>query len=70
MLGAPFFLGPGRPASFWKYDPATVARTPVGALTLAFASGNSAAFTYTVDTVTQTKQITRQVFRGPGTVCQ
>jgi len=70
MVGAPFFLGPGKPSTFWKYDSAAIARTPAGALTLTFADGNSAAFTYTVDAVTQTKQITRQVFRAPGTVCR
>lgn len=59
--GAPFFLG--------RFDSTRIVGTQVGSLTLAFANGNSAAFTYTVDAVTQTKQITRQVFRAPGTVC-
>ena len=53
-----------------RSSPADVVRTPVGALTLTFADGNNATFAYTVDAVAQTKQITRQVFRTPGTVCQ
>jgi hypothetical protein len=55
--------------------PANVLRTKVGTLTIVFASGSAAKFTYTVtlpgkDTVLQTKDITRQIFRAPGTVCQ
>jgi hypothetical protein len=30
---------------------------------------NNATFAYTVDSVSQTKAITRQVFRTPGSVC-
>lgn len=58
------------------FDALAVARTPVGALTVSFANGNSASFAYTVtiDTppsaVTQTKQVTREIFRAPGTFCQ
>jgi hypothetical protein len=58
------------------FDSARVARTPVGTLTLTFADGNNATFAYTVTfgnpavTVTQSKQLTRMVFRAPGTICQ
>jgi hypothetical protein len=58
------------------FDPLKVARTPVGTLTLTFGDGNNVAFAYTVTlgippvSVTQTKQLTRLVFRAPGTVCQ
>jgi hypothetical protein len=58
------------------FDPLNVAYTPVGTLTLSFADGNSVTFAYTVTiatprvSVTQTKQLTRLVFRAPGTVCQ
>ena len=57
------------------FDPQAVGRTPVGSLTLTFANGNSARFDYTVTigngaTVTQSKLLTRLVFRTPGTVCQ
>ena len=51
------------------FDPAEVVATPVGTATLTFADGNDAMFAYTVNGVSQTKSITRQVFRAPGTVC-
>ena len=43
--------------------------------TITFTNGNSATFAYTVTLpgsapVTQTKTVTRQVFRTPGTVCR
>ncbi len=50
--------------------PASVGLTSVGSLALTFANGNSATFAYTVNGVTQSKSITRQVFNAPGTVCQ
>ena len=34
------------------------------------ASGNAATFAYVVNGVSQSKAITRQVFRAPGTLCQ
>ncbi len=58
------------------FDPLKVVRTPVGALTLTFGDGDNATFAYTATlgdppvSVTQTKQLTRLVFRAPGTVCQ
>jgi hypothetical protein len=42
----------------------------VGTATFTFTDGNAATFAYTVNGVNQTKAITRQVFRTPGTVCQ
>jgi hypothetical protein len=42
----------------------------VGSATFTFIDGNTATFMYTVDGVTQTKTITRQVLQNPGTVCQ
>jgi hypothetical protein len=53
-----------------------VTRTPVGMATFKFTNGNAGVFTYIVDLgdginkATQSKAITRQVFRPPGTVCQ
>jgi hypothetical protein len=41
----------------------------VGMATITFSDGNNASFAYTVDGVSQTKAITRQVFRPAGTVC-
>jgi hypothetical protein len=51
------------------FDPAQVTRTQVGTMTLTFAHGNRATFAYTVNGVSQSKTITRQVFEAPGTVC-
>ena len=51
------------------FDPAKVVATPVGTATFTFADGNYATFGYTVNGIAQSKPITRQVFRAPGTVC-
>jgi subtilisin family serine protease len=42
----------------------------VGTATFSFANGNAATFSYTVNGVTQSKTITREVFTAPGTTCQ
>jgi hypothetical protein len=60
---------------FNAFDPTKVVTIPSGTATFTFADGNNATFAYTVTgvtpaPVTQTKQITRQVFRAPGTICQ
>jgi hypothetical protein len=65
--------GPAFSAVPW--DPGKVIRTPVGTMTLAFANGSSATFSYTVNTtigpVMQTKTLTRALFVPPaGTLCQ
>ena len=58
------------------FDPGKVTKTPVGLATFKFSNGNAGMFTYVVDLgdgvnkATQSKAITRQVFRPPGTVCQ
>jgi serine protease len=60
----------GPPFNASPFDPAGVTYAAVGNATLAFADGNSATFAYTVDGIAQTKSITRQVFRAPGTLCR
>lgn len=60
--------GPAFNASPW--NPAQVAATQVGTATFAFDDANSGTFSYTVNGVTQSKPITRQVFGTPATVCQ
>jgi hypothetical protein len=60
--------GPAFNAIPW--NPAGVTLTQVGSVTLTFADGNHATFAYTVNAISQTKQITREIFRAPGTVCQ
>ena len=52
------------------FDSAAVRLTAVGTATLTFNDGNTASFVYTVNGVSQTKLIAREVFRVPGTVCQ
>lgn len=51
------------------FDPDNVTRMVVGSAGLAFSDGNHAAFTYDLFGVDQTRAITRQVFRPPGTAC-
>jgi hypothetical protein len=57
------------------FDPSAVTRNAVGSVRLAFRDGNAGSFGYTValaggSPVTESKPITRQVFRPPGTVCR
>jgi hypothetical protein len=60
----------GPPFNAVPFDPALVAGTAVGTVTLSFVDGNNASFDYTVDGVQQIKAITRQVFAPPGNTCQ
>jgi hypothetical protein len=55
-----------RPArrSTLAFDPAQVQRIEVGTGTLAFSDADNGTFSYTVNGISQTKSITRQVF-GP-----
>ncbi len=65
----------GQAFSAVPFDPTKITRTTVGTATFTFANGNAGTFSYNVDLgdgvykATQTKSITRQVFRSPGTVC-
>jgi hypothetical protein len=53
------------------FDPTQVQRATVGSATFMFTDGITGTFSYTVGGVTQTKNITRQLFQPPaGTVCQ
>jgi mono/diheme cytochrome c family protein len=53
-----------------RFDPNAVVATEVGHASFAFADGNDGTFQYVLNGVSQTKAITRQVFRSPGTVCR
>jgi hypothetical protein len=64
------YTGSGPPFNGATFDPSAVVPIPVGTGTLAFADGNNATFTYIVNGVSQSKQITREVFTPPGTTCQ
>jgi len=52
------------------FNPASVTVTPVGTVTFTFSDSNNGTFAYTVNGVSQTKPITRQVFSTPVTVCR
>ena len=52
----------GPPLGSVPFDPAQVQRSAVGSATLTFADGNNGKFAYTVNGISQTKPITRQVF--------
>jgi hypothetical protein len=52
------------------FDPSLVTHKTVGSASVTFADGNNVALTYTLNGVTQTKALTRFVFRERGTVCQ
>lgn len=60
----------GPPFNAVPFDPTRVVATEVGTATFTFKDGNNATFDYTVNDITQSKAITRQVFRSPGSVCQ
>jgi hypothetical protein len=61
VTGPPFYSVP--------FDPSKVVETVVGEATITFVDGNRASFAYTVNGKSQAKEITRQVFNAPGTVC-
>jgi hypothetical protein len=58
--GPPFNASPWVPIGF----------TAVGTMTVTFSNGNAGTLTYTVDGVSVTKQITRQVFSAPLPRCR
>jgi hypothetical protein len=60
--------GPAFNASPWDGNQVIV--TEAGSATFTFSDANNGTFTYTVDGVTQSKPITRQVFGTPVTVCR
>ena len=62
VTGPPFTADP--------FDASTVVETVVGNAKITIIDGNHATYGYTVNGVTQTKNLTRQVFTSPGTVCQ
>jgi hypothetical protein len=60
----------GPPFNAVPFNPANVVATQVGTVNLTFTDGKSGTFNYTVNGITQTKSITRQILVPPGTVCQ
>jgi hypothetical protein len=64
------YTGTGPPFNAVPFDPAKVVGKPVGELRLTFVDGNHATFAYTVDGISQSKPITREIFAAPGTACR
>jgi len=60
----------GPPFDAVPFDPTTVTATPVGTASLSFDNGNDGRFSYALNGTSRTKQITREVFRAPGTTCR
>ncbi len=60
----------GPPFNAEPFDPNAVVRTTVGNATITLSDGNHAKFDYTVNGIAQSKNLTRQVFAPPGTICQ
>jgi len=64
----------GPPFNAVPFRPADVTASPVGSATIRFTDGDSGVLSYTVRlpgaSSAQSKAITREVFRAPGTVCQ
>jgi len=51
------------------FDPSKVALTPVGQATFTFSDANNGTFQYTVNGISQTKSITRQIYAAPVPTC-
>jgi hypothetical protein len=70
VYSGPILTVTGPPFSAEPWDPGQVVETEVGTLAITFVDGSHATYAYTVNGITQTKEITRQVFVEPGTACQ
>jgi hypothetical protein len=68
--GGTLYRTRGPPFNAVPFKPENVVATSVGTATFTFTNGNAGTFNYTVNGVTQTKPITREIFVTPGTVCQ
>jgi hypothetical protein len=68
-FSGPLFRTTGPPFNASPWDPSKVVAIPAGTATFTFSGFSEGTFAYTVGGVTQSKSITRQIFRTP-TVCQ
>ena len=50
--------------------PADVTPTAVGTASVAFTNGNAALFAWTIEGLTRSTPVTREIFAAPGTICQ
>ena len=62
--------GPNAFSATTPFDPTKVRQTVVGNATFTFTDASNGTFRYTVDGITQTKQIARLVVAAPVTVCK
>jgi len=62
--------GPNPFSNSVPFNPNLVTRTTVGDATFTFTDANNGIFRYTVDGITQTKNITRLIVSSPVTVCK
>lgn len=60
----------GPPFSSPSWDASRVGVAAAGNATLTFSSADNGSFSYTLDGITQSKAVTRQVFSTPKTVCR
>jgi hypothetical protein len=70
MYSGSLFRTTGPAFNAVPFNPSNVVGTAVGTASFAFSDGNTASFAYIVNGIAQTKPITREVFRAPGTLCQ
>lgn len=61
-------VGPPFHSAAWNAS--QVGLAPAGHATLVFSDDDNGTFTYTLDAISQSKQISRQVFASPKTVCR
>jgi len=59
----------GPPFSSAPFEPSLVVGTPVGTASFVFGDANNAVFSYTINGVAQSKNVTRQVFAAPVPSC-
>ena len=68
------YLTSGPPFNATPFRPSDVKALAVGSATIRFTDGDSGLFAYTISvagaTTAQSKAITREIFRTPGTACQ
>jgi hypothetical protein len=64
------FRTAGPPVGASPWNPGSVQRIPAGTATLTFRDDNNDTFSYTVNTISGSKSITRQVFATPPTRCR
>ena len=68
--GANLYRTRAAPFNAQPWNSSTFTSIPVGNATFTFTDADNGTFTYTVNGITQTKPITRQVFASPVSVCR